>query len=78
MSKAAMVRFLMLIAAEPDIAKVPIMLDSSKWDILEAGLKCIQGKGMVNSISLERRRRSLYQTRQTGAPLWRGRDCHGL
>jgi 5-methyltetrahydrofolate--homocysteine methyltransferase len=52
-SKEAMVRFLMLIAAEPDIAKVPIMLDSSKWDILEAGLKCIQGKGVVNSISLK-------------------------
>ncbi len=52
-SKEAMVRFLMLIAAEPDIAKVPIMLDSSKWDILEAGLKCIQGKGIVNSISLK-------------------------
>ncbi|MCX7106663.1 MAG: methionine synthase [Methylococcales bacterium] len=52
-SKEAMVRFLMLVAAEPDIAKVPIMLDSSKWDILEAGLKCIQGKGVVNSISLK-------------------------
>ncbi|MEQ1528941.1 MAG: methionine synthase, partial [Methylococcales bacterium] len=52
-SKEAMVRFLMLIAAEPDIAKVPIMLDSSKWDILEAGLQCIQGKGVVNSISLK-------------------------
>jgi 5-methyltetrahydrofolate--homocysteine methyltransferase len=52
-SKEAMVRFLLLIAAEPDIAKVPIMLDSSKWDILEAGLKCIQGKGIVNSISLK-------------------------
>ncbi|GAB4257056.1 MAG: methionine synthase [Methylomicrobium sp.] len=52
-SKEAMVRFLNLIAAEPDIAKVPIMLDSSKWDILEAGLKCIQGKGIVNSISLK-------------------------
>lgn len=52
-SKEAMVRFLSLIAAEPDIAKVPIMLDSSKWDILEAGLKCIQGKGIVNSISLK-------------------------
>ncbi len=52
-SKAAMVRFLHLIAAEPDIAKVPVMLDSSKWDILEAGLKCIQGKGIVNSISLK-------------------------
>jgi 5-methyltetrahydrofolate--homocysteine methyltransferase len=52
-SKEAMVRFLLLIASEPDIAKVPIMLDSSKWDILEAGLKCIQGKGIVNSISLK-------------------------
>lgn len=52
-SKEAMVRFLMLIASEPDIAKVPIMLDSSKWDILEAGLKCLQGKGVVNSISLK-------------------------
>jgi len=52
-SKAAMVRFLNLIAGEPDIAKVPIMIDSSKWDILEEGLKCIQGKGIVNSISLK-------------------------
>ncbi|WP_286269513.1 methionine synthase [Thalassotalea hakodatensis] len=52
-SQAAMVKFLNLIAGEPDIAKVPIMLDSSKWDILEAGLKCIQGKGVVNSISLK-------------------------
>jgi 5-methyltetrahydrofolate--homocysteine methyltransferase len=52
-SQAVMVRFLNLIAGEPDIAKVPIMLDSSKWDILEAGLKCIQGKGIVNSISLK-------------------------
>ncbi len=49
----AMVTFLNLIAAEPDIAKVPVMLDSSKWEILEAGLKCIQGKGVVNSISLK-------------------------
>ena len=52
-SKTAMVRFLNLIAGEPDIAKVPIMIDSSKWDIIEAGLKCIQGKGIVNSISLK-------------------------
>ena len=52
-SKQAMVRFLNLIASEPDISKVPIMLDSSKWEILEAGLKCIQGKGVVNSISLK-------------------------
>ncbi len=52
-SKAAMVRFLSLIAAEPDIARVPVMLDSSKWEILEAGLQCIQGKGIVNSISMK-------------------------
>ncbi|QOL25535.1 methionine synthase [Thalassotalea sp. LPB0316] len=52
-SKAAMVRFLNLIAGEPDIAKVPVMIDSSKWEILEAGLQCIQGKGVVNSISLK-------------------------
>ena len=52
-SKGAMVRFLHLIAAEPDIARVPVMLDSSKWDILEAGLKCVQGKGIVNSISMK-------------------------
>ena len=52
-SKAAMVTFLNLIAGEPDISRVPIMLDSSKWDIIEAGLKCIQGKGIVNSISMK-------------------------
>jgi len=50
---AAMKRVLNLIAAEPDIAKVPIMIDSSKWSVIEAGLKCIQGKGVVNSISLK-------------------------
>ncbi|TXL22844.1 methionine synthase [Methylococcaceae bacterium HT2] len=52
-SKEAMVHFLNLIASEPDISKVPIMIDSSKWDIIEAGLKCIQGKGIVNSISMK-------------------------
>jgi 5-methyltetrahydrofolate--homocysteine methyltransferase len=52
-SQAAMVRFLNLIAAESDIARVPVMLDSSKWDILEAGLKCLPGKGVVNSISMK-------------------------
>jgi 5-methyltetrahydrofolate--homocysteine methyltransferase len=52
-SKAAMVRFLNLMAGEPDIAKVPVMVDSSKWDVIEAGLRCIQGKGIVNSISMK-------------------------
>lgn len=52
-SEAAMVRFLNLVAAEPDIARVPIMIDSSKWSVIEAGLKCVQGKPIVNSISLK-------------------------
>ncbi|WP_273152505.1 methionine synthase, partial [Methylophaga thiooxydans] len=52
-SKEAMVTFLNLLAAEPDISRVPVMIDSSKWEVIEAGLKCIQGKGIVNSISLK-------------------------
>ena len=52
-SKAAMVKFLSLVASEPEISRVPIMVDSSKWDVIEAGLKCIQGKAVVNSISLK-------------------------
>ena len=52
-SKAAMVRFLNLMASEPEISRVPVMIDSSKWDVIEAGLKCLQGKGIVNSISLK-------------------------
>jgi 5-methyltetrahydrofolate--homocysteine methyltransferase len=52
-SEAAMVKFLNLIAAEPDIAKLPIMLDSSKWSVIQAGLKCLQGKGIINSISMK-------------------------
>ncbi len=52
-SEKAMVRFLNLIASEPDIARIPVMVDSSKWSVIEAGLKCLQGKGVVNSISLK-------------------------
>ncbi len=52
-SQAAMVRFLNLVAGEPDIARVPIMIDSSKWSVIEAGLRCVQGKGIVNSISMK-------------------------
>ena len=51
--KAAMTRFLSLVAAEPDISKVPVMIDSSKWEIIEAGLRCVQGKSIVNSISMK-------------------------
>ena len=49
----AMTAFLNLTASEPDISRVPIMIDSSKWEVIEAGLKCLQGKGIVNSISLK-------------------------
>ena len=52
-SKAAMVRFLNLMASEPDIARVPVMIDSSKWEVIEAGLRCVQGKAIVNSISMK-------------------------
>ncbi|MCG7624648.1 methionine synthase [Epibacterium sp. Ofav1-8] len=52
-SKQAMVEFLNLVAAEPDIARVPVMIDSSKWEVIEAGLQCVQGKSVVNSISLK-------------------------
>ena len=52
-SQQAMVEYLNLIAAEPDIARIPVMVDSSKWSVIEAGLKCLQGKGIVNSISMK-------------------------
>src|SRR5205814_8087813 len=52
-SEASMVHFLNLIGSEPEIARVPIMIDSSKWSVIEAGLKCVQGKAIVNSISLK-------------------------
>ena len=64
----AMTTFLNLIAAEPDIARVPVMIDSSKWDVIEAGLKCVQGKAVVNSISLkEGEEQFLQQARQVQA-----------
>ena len=52
-SEQAITKFLNLIATEPEIARVPVMVDSSKWSVIEAGLKCLQGKGIVNSISLK-------------------------
>ena len=60
-SEGAMVRFLNLLASEPDISRVPIMIDSSKWDVLKAGMKCVQGKGVVNSISLKEGEASFLQ-----------------
>jgi 5-methyltetrahydrofolate--homocysteine methyltransferase len=69
-AEAAMVRFLNLIAGEPDIARVPIMIDSSKWEVIEKGLKCIQGKGIVNSISMKEGVEAL-STCEAGTPLRR-------
>ena len=70
-SEAAMVTFLNLVAAEPDIARVPVVIDSSKWEVIEAGLKCVQGKAVVNSISLkegeEKFREQARKCRQYGA-----------
>jgi 5-methyltetrahydrofolate--homocysteine methyltransferase len=63
--KEAMVTFLNLIAAEPDIARVPVMVDSSKWEIIEAGLKCVQGKAIVNSISLKEGKEEFIQHAKT-------------
>src|SRR5947207_558021 len=62
--KEAMTRFLYLLANEPDLSKVPVMIDSSKWEVIEAGLKCVQGKPIVNSISLkEGEEKFLHQAR---------------
>ncbi|MGC4086681.1 MAG: methionine synthase [Polyangiaceae bacterium] len=62
---AAMTRFLQLLASEPEVAKVPFMVDSSKWEVIEAGLKCLQGKGIVNSISLKEGEEKFKQTART-------------
>jgi 5-methyltetrahydrofolate--homocysteine methyltransferase len=73
-SKAAMVKFLNLIAGEPDIARVPVMVDSSKWDVIEAGLRCVQGKGVVNSISMKEGvdefKRQARLVKRYGAAAW--------
>jgi len=74
-SEHCMATFLKLIASEPEIARIPIMIDSSNWSVIETGLKCLQGKGMVNSISLKRERRLLAKA-TSRAPLrrWTGGD----
>jgi 5-methyltetrahydrofolate--homocysteine methyltransferase len=63
---AAMTRFLQLLGSEPEVAKVPFMVDSSKWEVIEAGLKCLQGKGIVNSISLKEGEAKFPRTRAQG------------
>ncbi len=77
-SEAAMVRFLNLIATEPDIARVPVMVDSSKWSVIEAGLKCLQGKGIVNSISLKEGEEPFLALARKTPPLRRRRRRHGV
>ncbi len=77
-SEEAMRTFLNLVAAEPDIARVPIMVDSSKWSVIEAGLKCVQGKAIVNSISMKEGEEAFREQRREGAPLRRRRGGHGL
>ena len=77
-SEKAMTTFLNLIAAEPDISRVPIMIDSSKWSVIEAGLKCVQGKSVVNSISLKEGEGPFLDQAKQGAPLRRRRRGDGL
>ncbi|MEI9930014.1 MAG: dihydropteroate synthase [Rhizomicrobium sp.] len=77
-SEAAMRRFLLMAAGEPDISRVPAMIDSSKWSVIEAGLKCVQGKGIVNSISLKEGEARVHRTREAGHALWRRRGRDGI
>ena len=75
---AAMQRFLNLCAGEPEIAKVPVMIDSSKWSIIETGLQCVQGKPIVNSISLKEGEGALSAPGPAMPAIWGGSHCHGL
>ena len=77
-SEKAMERFLNLIAVEPDIAKVPFMIDSSKWSVIEKGLKCVQGKAIVNSISLKEGEKVFFRTSLFNKRLWCSSCCDGL
>ena len=77
-SEKAMTTFLNLVASEPDIARVPVMIDSSKWSVIEAGLKCLQGKGVVNSISLKEGEEKFMQQAQADPPLRRGGGGDGF
>ena len=77
-SEDAMVTFLNLIAAEPDIARVPVMVDSSKYEVIEAGLQCVQGRAVVNSISMKEGEDPFIATGADMPVLWRGGRGHGL
>ena len=77
-SEKAMATFLRLVASEPAISKVPVMVDSSKWSVIESGLRCLQGKGVVNSISLKEGEAVFLRSCPAGPPLRRGRDRDGV
>ena len=77
-SEACMTEFLNYIATEPEIARVPVMVDSSKWSVIEAGLKCVQGKAVVNSISLKEGEADFLHKAQHGPPLRRRDDRDGV
>ena len=73
-----MTTFLNLIMSEPEIARVPVMIDSSKWEVIEAGLKCLQGKSIVNSISLKEGEEVFPRTCPYHPPIWSGRRRNGF
>ena len=75
---AAMTRYLQLLGSEPEVAKVPFMVDSSKWEVIEAGLKCLQGKGIAQLDLAEGRRSEVPRERRESAEVWRGRSSNGL
>ena len=77
-SEACMTEFLNYIATEPEIARMPVMVDSSKWSVIEAGLKCVQGKAIVNSISLKEGEADFLHKAQHHPPLRRGDGRDGL
>ena len=77
-SEAAMTRFLNLIGSEPEISRMPIMIDSSKWSVIEAGLKCVQGKAVVNSISLKNGEEEFLRQAGLVQAIRRGRDRDGV
>ena len=74
-STACMVQFLNLVASEPDIARVPIMIDSSKWEVIEAGLRCVQGKAIASNFL---KRRKVFLDRLDRPSLWRSGRSDGI
>ena len=78
MPRREMTNFLNLLMSEPDIARLPIMIDSSKWSVIEAGLKCLQGRAIVNSISLKEGEDAFREQARKIKRLWCCCHCHGI